>query len=377
MKILLVSNMYPSEQFPSYGVFVQNTEAILQAEGFEVDRAVMTKQTSKAAKAKAYAAHYANIIRKGLTGGYDFIYVHYAAHNAFPLLQLKKLKPSVRIVTNVHGSDVVPEVASQEKFQPNVKRLLQQSTAVITPSRYYEGLVKEKYAITNPIHIFPSGGVNAEIFRPQPDRKNAQLNELGLDPAYRYFGYVGRMDVGKGWDHLLNGFKRYVDVHPQEQQRTRLIMVGSGKDDTSFFALREQLGLEEMVIHFPLMKHADLAKVYNVIELFIFPTTRKGESLGLVGLEAMACGTPILASRIGGILDYVEDGKNSWLFEPGNPEALVTGLAHFNNLMPEQQAAVSAAALQTSGEYELSNVRPKLSAIFNQLSLLTKEDSSS
>lgn len=369
MRILLVSNMYPSEEFPSYGVFVQNTEAILKAQGFQVDKAVLQKKTSKANKALGYAGHYANIVRKGMSGKYDAIYVHYAAHNAMPLLLLKRLKPSVRIVTNVHGSDVVPEVASQEKFQPYVKQLLEKSTTIITPSHYYEKLVKEKYGIATPIRIFPSGGVNAEVFYPNKENRSQLLDRLRLDPQFRYFGYVGRMDVGKGWDHLLNGFARFLEEHPEERSRTRLIMVGSGKDDAAFFQLRTQLGLDEAVIHFPLMKHAELAAIYNAIELFIFPTTRKGESLGLVGLEAMACSTPILASRIGGILDYTIEGENGWLFEPGNPEDLAKGLAAYNRLSEEQKQQAGQAAYQTAMHYEQKTIQPKLSTIFQELRL--------
>lgn len=359
--------MYPSKAFPSYGVFVQNTESILKSQGFTVDKAVLNKTPSKAKKAVGYASHYANIIRQGMSGKHDAIYVHYAAHNALPLLLLKKLKPSVRIVTNVHGSDVVPEVASQEKFQPYVKRLLQQSTLIITPSHYYEKLVKEKYGVATPIRIFPSGGVNAEVFYPNKERKAELLARFDLDPRFRYFGYVGRMDVGKGWDHLLKGFALFLEAHPEERSRTRLIMVGSGKDDAAFFRMKTELGLDENVIHFPLMKHADLAAIYNIMDLFIFPTTRKGESLGLVGLEAMACGTPILASRIGGILDYTIEGRNGWLFEPGNPADLASALAAYQKLPKEQKQQAAQAAYQTAMQYEQKTIQSKLSSIFHEL----------
>ncbi len=371
MKVLLVSNMYPSEEFPSYGVFVRNTKTILENEGIQVEKAVLQKRTSKIQKAVGYAGHYANVIRKGLSGNYDAIYVHYAAHNALPLLILKKLKPSVRIVTNVHGSDVVPEVASQEKFQPNVKKLLEQSSVIITPSHYYEKLVREKYGVQTPIRIFPSGGVDDSVFSPNKENLGSLMAQFKLDPAYRYFGYVGRMDVGKGWDHLLKGFASFLQDHPELKSEIRLIMVGSGKDDDKFFRMKSELGLDESVIHFPLMKHADLAAIYNIIELFIFPTTRKGESLGLVGLEAMACTTPILASRIGGILDYTIEGENGWLFEPGNPEDLARGLAAYEQLSEPQKQLVGQAAYQTAQKYEQKTIQSKLSAIFQELQSTT------
>ena len=66
MKILLISNMYPSEQFPSYGVFVQNTEKILVQYGIQVDKIVMQKD-KQIKQAFSYASHYANVIVTGLT----------------------------------------------------------------------------------------------------------------------------------------------------------------------------------------------------------------------------------------------------------------------------------------------------------------------
>lgn len=365
MKILLVANMYPSKQFPSYGVFVQNTEAILKGEGFQVDRVVLQKKTSKLSKLIGYGTYYANMIWKGLTGNYDFVYVHYAAHNAMPLLLLKKLKPSVRIVTNVHGSDVVPEVPSQEKFQPNVKKLMHQSSLIITPSHYYETLVQQKYGASTPIRVFPSGGVNAEVFHPAD--KEERLRALNLDPAYRYIGYVGRLDVGKGWDHYLNAIKLYLDEKPEQRDKVRFISVGSGKDDDKFTTLMKELNLEDVIIRYPLLKQQQLADVYNVIDVFIFPTTRKGESLGLVGLEAMACRTPIIASSIGGILDYVKDGTNSWLFPPGDAEGLKNKLIMFDGLSEQKRDQVAGEAYETALTYEQSAIRSQLTKIFKDI----------
>ena len=373
MKILLVANMYPSSKFPSYGVFVQNTEKILLKEGFQVDKAILQKKTKKLSKLIGYAMYYSKILSKGMTGNYDAIYVHYASHNAMPLLWLKKLKTSVQIVTNVHGSDVVPEVPSQEKYQPAVKRLLQKSSLIITPSHYYEKLVQQKYGVTTPIRVFPSGGVNAEVFYPKKDQRQEILSQLKLDSAFRYFGYVGRLDVGKGWDHYLRAIAFYLKDKPQERQRTRFIAVGSGKDDDEFKELAKSLGIEDVIVHFPLMKQSDLAHIYTVIEVFVFPTTRKGESLGLVGLEAMACQTPIMASAIGGILDYVQDGYNGWLFTPGDAVQLKDLFIKFDELTPEQYASISQAAYTTALQYEQTAIQSKLSTIFKELNLINKE----
>lgn len=360
MNILLISNMYPSDRFPSYGVFVRNTENILVNNHMKIDKIVLQKKTKKWSKLVGYFFHYANILNTGLTRKYDYIYVHYASHNALPLLLLKKFKPNVKIVTNVHGSDVVPEVPSQEKYQPRVKKLIQQSTKVITPSPYYKKLVGEKYNVHSNVYIFPSGGVDPSIFHAYEDKSHA-FKELNLDPAQKYLGCVSRIDAGKGWEYYLEAIALLERNQPTDY---KYIYVGSGKDEDKFHQLVSELKLENKLIHFPLLPQSSLAYVYNVIDAFVFPTVRKGESLGLVGLEAMACNVPVIGSRIGGLEDYIKDRINGLFFEPGNSQELAKAMQDFINLSPEEHRTMANNALATADLYKLENISSKLPEIF-------------
>ncbi|AJI22744.1 glycosyltransferase [Priestia megaterium] len=361
MKVLLISNMYPSREFPSYGVFVQNTEQILLNNQFQVDRIVLQKKKTKLQKLFGYALHYTKIIWSGLTKKYDYIYVHYAAHNAAPLLLLKKLNSRVTIITNVHGSDVVPEVSSQEKFQPRVKQLLKESAKIITPSPYYMSLVKEKYEVKTPIYIFPSGGVNPDVFYPFLDRNEA-FEMLKLDPNQKYIGCVSRIDVGKGWEYYLKAIAHLEEATPTFY---KYLYIGSGKDEDAFHNLAEELGIKEKIIHFPLLPQTSLKYVYNAIDAFIFPTVREGESLGLVGLEAMACGTPVIGSKIGGLKDYIIEGKNGLFFQPGNEIELAEKLWFFMSSSEEYKQRLSRQAILTAHDYTINVISEKLPRIFN------------
>jgi L-malate glycosyltransferase len=361
MKIHLIANMYPSEDAPSYGVFVRNTEKILESAGIKIDKTVLTKTNSKVSKLVGYGIYFLKIILKGLFNRYDYTYVHYAAHNSLPLLILKKLRKNVKIVTNVHGSDVVPEVPSQEKFQPYVKRLLEQSYKIITPSQYYKDLVKEKYKVNTPIEIFPSGGVNKEVFHKKENKKEL-FNEYGFERDTRYIGFVSRIDVGKGWDILLEA----ISTLKQEGSlnNVKFIIVGDGKQRDEFDQKVEDLGIAEDIKRFSLLPQTSLADIYNCIEAFAFPTIRKGESLGLVGLEAMACGAPVIGSAMGGLLDYVEEGKNGFLFTPGNSDELAQKINEYFSLNAGDQQSMKKEAIKKANEYEVNNIKPMLISIF-------------
>lgn len=363
MNILLISNMYPNGKFPSYGVFVRNTEKILQDQGSNIDRVVMYKTSSKFKKIYSYIKHYCNVVLKGMSDKYDIIYVHYASHNALPLIFLKKIKPSIKIYTNVHGSDVVPETQVQSYFQIYVKKLLQLSDRVITPSFYYKDLVRNKYSLENKeIEVFPSGGIDTAVFYPIED-KTQIFNELGLDEKQQYIGYVGRIDYKKGWDifleavHLLKEEKKLHDK--------KIIIVGNGKQEDQFDEFIKQYDLTNYIVRFNLAAQEKLNKIYNCMDVFCFPTMREGESLGLVGLEAMACGVPVIGSNIGGLKDYIIDNKNGLFFKTGDSKMLKEKIEEYFLFDKAVKENMKIEAKKTAQKYEVNNVKKLLLKIFS------------
>ncbi|MFP7492559.1 glycosyltransferase [Terribacillus saccharophilus] len=361
MKVHLIANMYPSKQHPNYGVFVENTEKILAQSGATFDRTVVTKQSSSIGKLTAYASHFFKVIGKSLFKKYDVTYVHYATHNSIPVLIAKKLNKNMVIYTNVHGSDVVPEFKKREKYQPYVKRLLEVSDTVITPSAYYKQLVQQKYGLRNRIEIFPSGGINKETFYEKDTR--IACEELEIDPDHRYIGFVGRIDRGKGWDVFLEAAKLLKEQGGLEG--CKLLFIGDGLQKDSFDEMVDSYGLRDDLVHFPLLSQQKLNSVYNSMSVFCFPTMREGESLGLVGLEAMACGTPVIGSRMAGLLDYMEHGRNGFLFEPGSAETLAASIKTYMDLPEEAKQSLRETAKQTAAAYEVDAIKPRLSKIFS------------
>jgi len=92
----------------------------------------------------------------------------------------------------------------------------------------------------------------------------------------------------------------------------------------------------------------------------VFPTKREAESLGLVGVEAMSCATPVIGGNIAGLKTYIHHNQNGLLFEPGNVSELADCIEKYLHLSSEERIKMKNAALKTALEYESGYVMQKL-----------------
>lgn len=105
--------------------------------------------------------------------------------------------------------------------------------------------------------------------------------------------------------------------------------------------------------------HDELPNYYQSFDLFVFPT-RLEESLGLVGIVPMASGVPVIASRIGGVQDYLINGKNGFFFVPGSAEDLADKIALYLNLPKQEEIQFSDNVRMTADRYRAEIVADTL-----------------
>ncbi|OJG72232.1 hypothetical protein RV11_GL003203 [Enterococcus phoeniculicola] len=341
--------MYPSKEFPNYGVFVKNFVSEL-SETHEVQLIFLTKKIGKRAKLIAYLRFYFSVFRAYCSKNYELTYVHYAGYNSPPILAGRLVRRlfnrKMTLIVNVHGSDVTPEKKLEERTNFLTKWLVKRADLTIVPSSYFKEVVEKKYGKVQ-IFISASAGINLDVFSPSSKGKNQQSFMLG---------YVSRIDEEKGWDLLILGFKRILSYIPE----AKLTIVGSGAQDEEANQLIHELHLEEYVNKQSILPQNDLVDIYRSFDVFVFPSTRAGESLGLVGLEAMACGVPVIGSDFGGIKTYVESGKNGYLFTPKNQEELIEKIITFYSLTQKQKRSMSKYAQETAHNYDSKKVNREL-----------------
>jgi glycosyltransferase involved in cell wall biosynthesis len=347
MKILVVSNMFPDTKNPSYGVFVKHFCEQLEMMGIPYSTSVMSKHEKKIGKLFAYLRFYMGTFLKCLFCTYDIVYIHYASHSSVPVLMASKFR-KIRIFTNVHGSDVVPENPAQEKMQKYTQAILNRSNKIIVPSVYFKDYVSKKYSLSaERIFVSPSGGVNEKVFYKE--------NGKNVDPVLK-MGYVGRISYRKGWDTLLDACAKLTIPYV-------LTIVGNGPEYDTLRQMIDQLDISEKIKLFDLQPQEMLRKLYNDMDVFVFPTEREGESLGLVAIEAMACGTPVIASDFAAPAYYVCDGVNGFKYKCGDPNGLAERIEQFYTLSAEARNSLSIGAISTAHNYAEKEVMKELKNI--------------
>jgi glycosyltransferase involved in cell wall biosynthesis len=201
------------------------------------------------------------------------------------------------------------------------------------------------------LHVW-TRGVDTSKFSPQFANPAMRQRLTANQPASRLLVYVGRLSAEKRIDWL----KPVLEAAPH----THLAIVGDGPQ-------REKL--EEHFRGLPVtfsgyLRGTDLAAAYASSDIFVFPAAN--ETFGNVALEAMASGLPVVAPRSGGVLDFVEHGRNGLLFNQEDPNSLVEQTL---NLIQHPGTAVQLgqAGLQTANQRDWDTVLSGLMTHYSDL----------
>ncbi len=238
------------------------------------------------------------------------------------------------------------------------RTIVRRATAIVTASSHERGLLERYYdADVARMHTVPCG-VDLELFKAM-DRSVAR-RMLKLDTAAPVLLWVGRLEKLKGVDILIDA------VAQLDSRDFTLLIVGGDEHaeglSRELCAQAEAAGIAANVRFEGAVPHEDLPVYYSAADVCVVPSYY--ESFGLVAVEAMACGTPVVASRVGGLVSTVTDGVNGYLIPWRCPEPFAEKLEVLLN-NPELRANFSRAARRTVERFRWRTVALRIASVYD------------
>jgi glycosyltransferase involved in cell wall biosynthesis len=189
-------------------------------------------------------------------------------------------------------------------------KVLRKATSVVTLSNYMAFVLEEQHGFRPPkMHVIP-GGVDLERFRPAEDRAKVR-RRLGIPVDRPALLTVRSLIPRMGLPELIEAFREVA----KHESKPVLLIGGKGPMRDSLQKAAGDLFMSGSVRFLDFIPNEDLHSYYQASDLCVMPS-RKLEGFGLVTLEAMACGTPVLGTRHGGTVEILEEFDKEMLVEP-------------------------------------------------------------
>ena len=251
-----------------------------------------------------------------------------------------------------------PQETIQEFLKNAVHRWLrefmQKCQHIIIPSESLKDILFRDYGLHERYSVIPTG-TDLEPFL-NADGKSLRSKNGWQDETVLIS--VGRLAPEKNWDTLVRAFAKVHEKHPE----TRLVLIGDGTARSSLEELAAELGVSERVTFTGAVPFQEIPRYLKAADVFAFASIT--ETQGLVTIEAMAAGLPVVAVNGPGTRDIVEPGKQGFLVE-NDPDALAKGI---NKLLSDRQRIkrMSNSALKKAKTFDVNQLGKQLLGVYEK-----------
>ena len=290
-------------------------------------------------------------------GYYDLVHSHYwisgqlgwlvsERHN-LPLVHTMHTMAKVKNLSLAEGEKPEPQTrAIGEEQVVSASAALIANTAAEAAS-----LVSLYNACPDRVFVVPPG-VDLTTYKVNGGKKMSR-KKLGIKEDALMLAFVGRIQPHKGPEVLIRAVAEMVSHNPQLRSRLKTVIIGGASGNGSqepenLKALTVFLGINDVIEFIPPQPHEDLSDWYRASDLVCVPSY--SESFGLVALEAQACGTPVVATAVGGLRTAVADGISGSLVDGHDPRAWSAVISRLL-MEPERRLLLSMGAVEHASHF--------------------------
>ncbi len=231
---------------------------------------------------------------------------------------LLKLLVKMKIIVGIHGSDVLSLQLTPKHEQWLVRQIVRRADWLLAHSSSLMSQAETVIGQLNDNRSYIPYGIELERWRCLSGNKTEPL----VLPVRPYILTVAKLHERKGLNILLYAIKKLGN----EVAGYHFVIVGNGPEEMALKQLALRLGIQDSVVFTGELQRQEIIKLYQNCEFFVLPS--RSEPFGIVLLEAMVFGKAIIATKVGGIPEFITDGFNGILVPPDNPSALAESITH-------------------------------------------------
>ena len=347
-KILVISHMYPSFADGAYGIFVHKQVLELIKQGCEVrvirpvpwvpyplnlfvkkwqKKFAMVNATTEINGVKVYYPEYFALpkgimlaysgliayrsIKKLLASFYrdfkfDLIHSHVALPSGFAGMKLKEDYYDIPLLVTIHGQDLQKTIYKNKACFKAVKKVFQKADIIITVSSKLKNIAEGEIGYASKVKVINNGIDPGEAFEYCEGKKKESFDQKRDTVILS----VSNLYQTKGIDLNIKAIGKLIP----KNKKIKYIIIGDGPEEDRLKRLSKNLGLSKNVSFLGRLPHGEVMKHMAGADIFSLPSWEEG--FGVVYLEAMSLGKPLIACRGEGIADVIRDGETGFLVNP-------------------------------------------------------------
>lgn len=283
--------------------------------------------------------------------GADIVHIHLP--NPTAVLAYLASKHRGHLIASYH-SDTVRQKFLGAAFEPFLHAALRRSSAIVAASAAYQNTSPVLARYQDRCHVIPYGIAVGQF----QDFDPAVVAQIRKQYGDRLVVAVGRLVYYKGFEYL---------VRAMTQVNGNLLIVGDGPLRVKLTELATQLRLEDKV-HFAGNVPGDLTPYYHAADIFALPSVARSEAFGIVQIEAMAAGKPVVNTQLDSGVPYVSQHERTGLtVPPADSGALAAALTRLLDNADLRQALGQAARARAKQEFSLETMTSRMMALYEQV----------